>query len=92
MTRDERCKKIGRLALRVEGDNWSAYYAMPDTMVDALHLASIRMKLVERADRKDAFMSLMRDVVTDILEETVGKRPDWGGPQSAPEHERGGSA
>jgi hypothetical protein len=32
-------QKIGRLALRVEGTMWCAYYAMPDTM-DGAHGAA----------------------------------------------------
>jgi hypothetical protein len=84
--------KIGRLALRVEGDNWCAYYAMPDSMADAVPLASIRMKLVANEDRKKAFMTLMRAVVGDLIEESMGKRPSWKHPRGAPEHERGGNA
>lgn len=85
--------QIGRLALRHEGDNWVAYYALPDTMKDPLFLGSIRMGAVfDRPARKQAFMDLMRDVVSDIIEETTGIRPTWGGPQTAPEHERSGAA
>ena len=82
-------KQIGRLAFRVEGDNWSAYYAMPDTMEDALHLASIRMNAVKVLARRAAFMSLMQDIVADLIEEATGARPTWNEPQTAPEHERG---
>jgi hypothetical protein len=84
-------RKVGRLALRKEGDNWSAYYALPDTMEGALPLASIRMNAVQRIERKNAFMSLMQDIVADIIEDAVGERPTWE-PQPAPEHERGGHA
>lgn len=92
MTPDDHRKKIGRLAFRVEGDNWSAYYAMPDTMQGALHLASIRMRCIENINRKRAFMGLMQDIVADLIHEAVGERPSWNEPQQAPEHERGGSA
>lgn len=85
-------QQIGRLALRAEGDNWNAYYAMQGTMDGAVFLASIRMGAVQNPDRKQAFMDLMRDVVADILEERLGVRPSWEGPQGAPEHERSGSA
>ena len=51
--------QIGRLAFRVEGDNWCAYYALTDSMVDAVPLATIRMKLVANQDRRKAFMTLM---------------------------------
>jgi hypothetical protein len=88
MTLGER-RKIGRLALRKEGDNWSAYYALPDTMEGALPLASIRMNAVQRIERKNAFMALMQDIVADLIEEIVGDRPTWNEPEAAPEHERG---
>lgn len=83
--------QVGRLALRVEGDNWNAYYALPDTMQDPIFLGSIRMGAVTRDPaRKQAFMDLMRDVVSDLIEDATGIRPTWGGPQTAPEHERAG--
>ena len=83
--------QVGRLALRHEGDNWNAYYALPDTMKDPIFLGSIRMgAVVGQLERKQAFMDLMRDVVSDIIEESTGIRPTWGGPQTAPEHERAG--
>ena len=86
-------RKIGRLALREEGENWSAYYAMPDTMEGAIFLSSIRMAIVTESEtRKQQFMSLMRDVVADMIEEATGVRPIWREPQAAPEHERSGNA
>ena len=84
-------QKIGRLALRHEGKFWVAYYALPDTMEGALLLGSIAMRFVQDRERKDAFMALMREAVSDILEEKTGQRPTWPEPpQGAPEHERGG--
>ena len=86
-------QQIGRLAFRIEGDYWNAYYAMSDTMDGAVQLGSIRMAAVSyNPRRKQAFMDIMRDIVADILEEKIGTRPTWGGPQAAPEHERSGSA
>ncbi len=84
--------KAGRLALREEGDNWNAYYALAETMEGAIFLGSIRMAIViSSADRKREFMQLMRDVVSDILRE-IGHRPIWGDPETGPEHERAGNA
>jgi hypothetical protein len=79
---------IGRLALREEGENWNAYYAMPGTMKGALFLGSIRLGfLTKRPERKRAFQALMTECVADIIEETIGVRPTFRtGP--APEHER----
>ncbi len=86
--------KIGRLALRHEGDLWNAYYAMPGTMQGAIFLGSISMRLVPSGSKRyHAFMDLMRDAMTDLIEETIGQRPVWPeGPQPAPENERGGNA
>lgn len=82
-------QQVGRLALRVEGDWWVAYYALPDTMKDAMELARIRMGIVQDQRRKQAFMDLLRDVIGEFLEATVGARPDFV-VNSAPEHERAG--
>jgi hypothetical protein len=85
---------IGRLAMRIEGNFWNAYYAMPNTMDDAILLGSIQMRFVEVGDRKSVFMDLMREAVSDILEELTGQRPTWPEPegQPAPESERSGHA
>jgi hypothetical protein len=81
--------KIGRLAMRVEGTNWVAYYALPNTMEGAIFLGSIAMKFVEDPTRKSTFMYLMQEAVSDIIEEETGTRPVWPeGPKPAPEHER----
>ena len=81
--------QIGRLAMRKEDHLWCAYYALPNTMDDAIFLGSITIRFVETEERRDRFMSLMRDAVADILQELTGKRPDWPNkPTVAPEHER----
>lgn len=91
-------RQMGRLALRREGKWWVAYYAMPDTMNGALPLARIRMTMVEgdrprHARNKQAFMDLMREAVSDLIEDSIGVRPTWpDDPQPAPEHERSGEA
>ena len=85
---ETKTEKVGRLAYRVEGENWNAYYALPDTMVGALYLGSIKMKIVENKARKKAFMDLMWEGFCDIVEERFGHRPIRGEEQKAPEHER----
>lgn len=86
-------KQIGRLAMRQEGDNWTAYYALPNTMDGAIWLGSVKMAFVGNApDRKQIFMDLMRECVSDIIQGETGVRPTWGGPSRAPESERSGSA
>ena len=82
--------QIGRLALREEGNIWSAYYADNDTMDGAVFLGSIRLAAVQDPARKKAFMDMMREMVSDVIEEKFGKRPTWGGPKDAPQHERWG--
>lgn len=90
--KSKKLEQIGRLAMRHEGIFWNAYYMMPDTMEGAVLLGSIAMHFVEgRQDRKDAFMNLMKEAVSDIIEDKTGTRPVWPNqPQPAPEHERSG--
>jgi hypothetical protein len=92
MTKKQKMAKIGRLAMRHEGNFWNAYYALPDTMDGAIPLGSVAMAVVEgHPDRKSAFMGIMREAVSDIIEERCGERPIWpDGPLPAPEHERSG--
>lgn len=86
-------QKVGRLALREEGENWNAYYAMPHTMDGATFLGSIRMgAIADNLERRNAFVDLMRDLVGDLIEHETGVRPTWGGLESAPESERSGKA
>jgi hypothetical protein len=86
--------RVGSLAMRVEGENWDAYYAMPNAMEGAIRLGSIRMAaIVDNPVRKQAFMDTRRDFVSDILEEVVEVRPAWPDPPyPAPEHERAGNS
>lgn len=87
-------QQVGRLAMRVEGHLWVAYYALPDTMDGALFLGSIQMAFVQDPGAKQTFMGLMRDAVSAIITEKAGVAPDWPDPdgQPAPEHERSGRA
>lgn len=93
---------VGRAAFRVEGNWWVAYYAMPDTMDDAVEIARIQMTAVfPNRDRKAAFMALIRKAafmaliqgfIAELLAEYTGEEPSWNDPASAPEHERAGRA
>ena len=88
---DKTAKKIGRLAMRHEGPNWNAYYALPDTMEDAIFLGGVVMRLVNTPERRDRFIACMREFVSDLIEEEIGTRPIWPeGPHPAPESERAG--
>jgi hypothetical protein len=87
-------QQMGRLAMRVEGDLWVAYYALPNTMEGAIFLGSIQMAFVQDFANKEIFMALMRDAVGAMIKGTVGADAIWPDPNGvpAPEHERGGRA
>ena len=86
---EKRRVQIGRLALRVEGDKWVAYYAMEGTMSEAIELGSIASGIVSNNEqRKQAFMDLMREIVADLIENATGQRSTWNAPIDAPLHER----
>lgn len=85
-------QKIGRIAMRKEGDVWMAYYAMPGTMDGALFLGSLHMGFASDPEHKHSFMTLIRACVSDIIYEKTGLRPTWNAPKAAPEIERGGNA
>lgn len=84
--------EIGRLAFRVEGDFWNAYWAPQQrSMAGAIMLGSIRMNAVEHSlARKHAFMALMQHVFADAVKDSTGARVRFGAPQPGPEHERAG--
>lgn len=85
--------QIGRLAFRHEGEWWNAYYALPDSMDKAIHVASIRIGSVQAdAILKNAFMDTMKIMVSNFIKDQSGLDPTWGGPNSAPESERSGNA
>jgi len=85
-------QKVGRLALRVEGEWWVARYALPNTMDDAIEIGRVRIGVVTKNDHyKQAFQDLMWAVVADFLEEKTGTRPT-GEVEDAPESERAGRA
>ena len=85
-------KPIGiRLAMRREGDFWVAYMAKANSMDGAKQLGSILIGIVEKSpERKQAFMVLMQDVMTEAIKEVFGQAPNWNDPQQAPEAERSG--
>ncbi len=85
MTEDPKTQ-VGRIAFRVEGAWWVAYYALPDSMENALELARIRMAIIrDHPQRRDSFMKLIQSFVKEIVPafETAAQQP-------APEHERSG--
>lgn len=90
-------RQMGRLAFREEGNNWNVYYALPDTMQDAIWIGSIAMRFIagpENRRRKKDFMRMMRACVDELIKELTGQQLHWPEPDghTAPESERGGSA
>lgn len=81
-------EQMGRLAMRVEGNFWNAYYALPGTMEGAILLGSLHMGFATNPERRDQFMQYMRECVGDMIEHEFGIRPKWSGTIEAPEHEK----
>jgi hypothetical protein len=82
--------EVGRLALRVEGDWWRAYWAPHQYDFDgAVLLGSIRMSLTKGAV-KEHFIKVMCEAFNVVVKDTTGQEPTWGEPHSAPENERSG--
>lgn len=84
--------RAGRLAFRVEGDFWNAYWTPESTMSGAILIGSLRMTFAEVPALKDHFMDLVRASFNEIVKQTVGGYATFDEPRPAPEHERGGSA
>ena len=81
--------EVGRLALRVEGKNWNAYWAPMHTMVGAVYLGSIKMRLIEaHPPLKDKFMELMKEAMTVVIEDVDGAQVEDWKTKPAPAHER----
>ena len=75
---------VFRLAMRVEGHVWNAYVAPLATMNGAIWIGSIDIRFIENnAARKKAFLALMRDSLSEIMD--VHR---WDEPVAAPAHER----
>lgn len=76
-------KQAGRIALRVEGDFYNAYYALPDSMEGAIFLGCIRMGVIKNDDlRRAQFLDFIRAVIEDLMK-TAGQDVVWGGEQPA---------
>jgi hypothetical protein len=86
---------LGRLAFRIEGTMWNAYWAPGQhTLEGARLLGSIKVSLVSSRDGPvyDGFIQLMKKAFDSIVEEITGRTPEWSVLRDAPEHERGGTA
>jgi hypothetical protein len=81
-------QEAGRLAMRVEGNWWCAYWARPDTMKDAVPLGTIAMDIVKNKAHKEAFMSIMRSYLSELIEKKTGVKPAAFHTKPAPKSER----
>ena len=82
-----------RLAIRTEGTWVVAYHADQDTMEGAQELGRIRRNLLEGSeDGFSLWRQAMQHIYADLVEATIGARPVFAEPQTAPEHERTGYA
>lgn len=85
--------QVGRVAFRVEGQYYNAYWALRDTMEGAIHIASVKIAPLRCNDAlRTQFVELVQNIVSDAFDKTMGARPSAWTKESAPEHERSGNA
>ncbi len=80
-----------RIAMRVEGEWWVAYFAEPESMISAMEIARFPMKVASHLAVRDAILDLVQELTKSLLSGVLG----LGGVEdfeisSAPEHERAG--
>lgn len=85
--------KVGRVAIRHEGEFINAYWAQPDAMENATLLGSMRYALVAADnDVFEAFKELMQFAAQIFLKTALNADAKFGNEEPAPEHERSGHA
>lgn len=82
--------KVGRMAIRDEGNFVNVYYALPGTMKGAKPLISVDRGAALLPGVRDKIIALGQQIVGELIFEVSGARPTWGAPERAPEHERAG--
>lgn len=90
MAEQQRVSLTRRLAMRVEGEWWVAYFAEMGTMERALELGRVRINLAEIPEVKDATLAYFQTVMGEIVKAiSGGLQIEWPNPpQPAPEHEK----
>ncbi len=83
-------KDLGRLAMRVEGDWWVAYWAAPNSMKRSTEIARLRMSLAADPVLKEAFLGFCQSAMSVTIKAATGKTPGWNDPVGAPEQEKSG--
>jgi hypothetical protein len=69
--------QIGRIALRVEGDFWRAYFAEPDTMKGATMIGSIRLTCLTNPECKRSFIDLMQQATAAVVLAAIDEEVVW---------------
>lgn len=89
----ENTQPFFRIAIRAEGEFINAYLAPPDSMVNAVHMGSIRRSFCD-ASRPlfKQFQELMQAAITVAVQESLGATPEGFVTTAAPEHEKAGNA
>jgi hypothetical protein len=70
-----RMRRVGRIAFRIEGSKWVAYWTLLDgdiSVDDAIWLGAIHMALVQDDARRRTFMELVQNAVLEIVPDMVG--------------------
>lgn len=80
-----------RLALRLEGNWYNAYFAKHGTMEGSELLGSVALRLVENAACRHKWQQCMSDLFEQIIRDT-GLTVDHMIKEDAPPHERAGNA
>ena len=82
-------RNYGRLAFRHEGPELVAYYAKSETMNGAQRLGAIHFNLiVSKPHLRKKFISLMKDVVAEVMWELCNENVEWRQPIPPPAHEQ----
>jgi len=79
-----------KLCIRAEGDNWNAYIESTDTTDHPgfVYIGSIAKTFIENNEqRKKAFINLMKEAMSDLVEEITGYKTVIT-KIGSPEHER----
>ena len=84
--------RLFRIAIREEGNYINAYLARPDSMAEAIHVASLRVSVARQYPGVfDQFVNFTKEMVTAMCGSAL-KAPVDILVEQAPEHERSGRA
>lgn len=84
------CPEAGKLALRREGFNWTAYHQMPDG--NRTFMMQIDIEMMEETGMHEEFKQFAWTMLQKHLQNLTGYKFDSNGSKPAPENERSGRA